>query len=479
VGLFLRGKEKILIAGLEQRMKLAAERLDFEQAARARDQIRAVERTLEDQQVVGAPSLEQDVFAIYREGDAVDFVVLNLRHGKMIATQPFSFAEQEFPDDELLSSLINLYYDRGAKVPKEVIIPFPLEDQATKSQWLSELRGERVRVTAPQRGAKRRLLELALKNAKSNFASHRKRVEDYQLALTRMQERLRLLHFPRRIECYDISNLQGQQVVGSLVVLRDGVLDKSQYRRFRIALSVQDDFASLYQVLARRFRRARTDHSGGWALPDLIVVDGGKGQLCVAQAALKDAAISAGEKLPDLVALAKERTASGDQTEKTPDRIFRPGIKDPLRLGQNTGELFLLTQLRDEAHRFAISYHKKLRSQQGLQSILNRIPGIGTKRRRVLLESYGSLQRIRQASFDELRQLRGMSSPAAEAVVSYLSANRHGSKAMGDSLEPSETSIPIATTTTTRPQPTSDADITRADPAPDESPDPIDRDKAP
>jgi excinuclease ABC subunit C len=435
VTLFLRGRGNELVEALRTRMGQAAEQLEFELAAHLRDQIDAVERSLQRQEVVGTALIDQDVFGYYREGDAIDLVVLVLRKGKIVGRRADSFAGQEFPAAELLASYIGQYYESGqqettASLPREVLLPLPLDegDAAALELWLGESAGRKVELLVPQRGHKRQLVELARRNAQSNFETRRRKGADVAAQLAKLQARLRLGRPPRHIECYDISQLHGQQVVASMVVMRDAEPDNSSYRHFRIR-GKSDDFAALYEVLARRLRRARQGDEG-WELPDLIVIDGGKGQLSSALAALKDADFAAGTSLPQMVGLAKERfgpSAAGSSSpgsesagDDRPDRVFLPGEKDPIRLRPNTAELFLLSRLRDEAHRFAIGQHKRLRQRRAFRSSLDDISGIGQKRKTALLRSLGSLRAIQQASVEQLRAVPGMSQRAAESVARYF-----------------------------------------------------------
>ena len=456
VTLFLRGQQEALVVGLNQRMHAAAEELNFKIAAHVRDQIAAVEKSLIGQQVVGAPRLDQDIFGFHREGDAVDIVVLKLRGGKLMGRRPFSYSGQEFPDEELLSSFVGQYYDDGESVPVQVLLPSAIDDAETKARWLSELRGGKVEVLAPQRGQRRKLLELAERNAQANFRSRRKRDEDLEQALAKLQRRLRLSRLPRHIECYDISSIGGQLMVASMVVMRDGLPRTSDYRHFKIRLDAGqtgDDFASMYQVLARRLRRAKAKEAG-WELPELIVVDGGKGQLSVALAALRDAAFASDVELPEMIGLAKERSenlapgqdADDDAPKRSersrPDRVFLAQVKDPIRLRPNTAELYLLSRIRDEAHRFAITYHKKLRRQRTLKSGLDDIPGIGKKRKRELLRAFGSLRRLGQASYEQIVAVPSMTSAAAEAVVDYFVAATDSPSFSKDEQSPKEVPSP-------------------------------------
>ncbi len=428
VTLFLRGKGQDLITSLEQRMRQAAQDLEFERAARIRDQVTALRTALQQQQVVSEDMADQDVFGYFREGDDVDLVVLMMRKGKLVGRRPFSLSGQELSDEEVVSALVSRYYDRGEQVPAQVLVPLALDDAAAKRQWLSDLRGSAVKILVPQRGGRRRLLDLAQRNARSNFETRRHRDADLEEALAKLQRRLRLGSFPQTIECYDISQFHGEDVVASMVVLHNGVALRAGYRRFKVRGKRKDDFAAMYEVLSRRLRRAR-EGDKGWDLPDLLVVDGGKAQLSMALAALRDVGLPEGaEYEPGVVALAKERStedaqASGKRDDK-PDRVFLPHVKDPILLRPNTAELFLLSRIRDEAHRFAITYHKSLRKRKKLRSGLEDIPGIGPKRRKALLRNLGSLKRIRAASLDELRAVPGMSSRAAEAVTEYFVGKR-------------------------------------------------------
>ena len=471
VRLFLDGKNDELLDRLRARMKDAAARTEFEVAAEIRDQVRALEVSLEKQRVVSSDFLDQDVVGYHREGIALEIVVMSIRNGQLNGSRAYSFTGQEFPDAELTSSFIGLYYDLGAPPPDEVLLPIEIEDAALKAEWLSEKRAalpgrhKKVEVLVPQRGDRKRLIDLANKNAAASFATRRNARADVELALGKLQRRLKLTKLPRVIECYDVSHLQGFATVASMVVFVDGRPEKSRYRTYKVRAPGaagrsrhNDDFASMYEVLSRRFRRAREggDDAGTWKLPDLIVVDGGKGQLAMALAAARDVGIDvrAGVGLP-IVALAKERDvalaeglaegadavapdaasapvvapapeppaeAAADvapastssetaapqaeakapvppkkpgrdtSSETKPDRVFLPHAKDAIPIRNNSAEMFVLQQLRDEAHRFAISFHRNSRRRLTLRSALSEIPGIGAGRQRQLLRHFGSVK---------------------------------------------------------------------------------------
>lgn len=430
VALFLEGKDDELLKRLQGRMREAASQQEYEIAGAVRDQIRALEATLEEQRVVSADFRDQDVVGLYREGDCVEVVVLHVRNGKLLGRRNFSFKEQEFPTEEVLSSFVSLYYDLGAYVPDEVLLPLAIEDAAVKGEWLSEKRERKCEIVVPQRGPRRKLVELAQKNAASSFVTRRSKQEDTQAQLEKLQKRLGLKRFPKRVECFDISHIQGTATVGSMVVFLDGEPAKGEYRVFKVKTATNDDFASMYEVLSRRFRRAKTAEESearkGWVLPDLLVIDGGKGQLSTAMAALKDARVDTGMNGIDVVGLAKERLeaaaedGAADARAKQPDRVFLPNAKDPIKLKPNSAELFLLSRVRDEAHRFAITFHKKLRRRRALRSALEDVPGVGLKRKRELLRAFGSLKKVRAASVEELARAPGMTLKAAEAVVRYF-----------------------------------------------------------
>ncbi len=466
VALFLEGKADELTAQLDTRMKDASDKLEYERAAQLRDQLHAIERSLEKQQTVLGDLLDQDVLGFHREGPLLEVHMLFFRNGRLTGGRSFSFSKQEFPSEELLSSFLDQYYESGAFIPKEVILPLELPDAEMREMWLAEKKGERVRVHVPERGEKVRLVEMAMENARHNFEERAKSQQNQLEALQRVQQRLRLPRLPRRIECFDISTFQGQLTVGSQVVFSDGEPDKSGYRLFKVrGDAAGDDFASMFQVLTRRLKRGALEQN----LPDLLVVDGGKGQLNVARAALREVGLSLRD-VP-LAGLAKSKvledearfaarqgyrpedawekptatatttttanaTATATATagrsrkkgrfvkgelERSPERIFLPGQKNPVVLRQNTSELHLLARLRDEAHRFAITFHRKLRRERNFKSVLEEIPGIGDKRKRALLSHFGSLKRIRSATAEDIAEVEGFNEQLAERVQRFLS----------------------------------------------------------
>jgi len=429
--LFLEGKAGELVEALRARMKTASANLKFEEAARVRDQLFAIERSLERQKIAVTEPIDQDVFSLYREGDRLLIYALYIRQGRITGGQGFPFSGQEFPDEELLASFINLYYDNENFVPKEVLLPLEPEGLESLAELLSERKGEKVRVLVPRRGEKLDLIRMSQRNADQAFQDRKRSKQETSAILEKLKDRLRLSRIPRRIECYDISHFQGSTIVASQVAISDGELDKARYRRFKIkSVATQDDFASMHEVISRRISRGLREND----LPDLIVIDGGKGQLASAQAALKDAGVTQ----VDLVALAKSRDLDGGERDapanRSPERLFLVNRKDPIVLPQNSAELFLLTRIRDEAHRFAITFQQRLMRRRNFRSVLEDIPGVGEGRKKALLRHFGSLKRIREAGIEELSEVEGLGPAVAERIHAFLHGDSRGSSEGEDAV---------------------------------------------
>lgn len=417
--MFLEGRDRELVGRLRERMAARAAAEDFEVAAQLRDSIVAVDKTVSRQTIVQDDFVDQDVFGLHREGDVAELTVLFVRAGKLVGKRSVGHKDQEQPDGELLAAFVQQYYASGTFIPDEVVVPVALDDAEVLAEWLSAARGKKVRLVWPQRGTRTRLIELAEKNAAAAMTARRDRGADADAALEKLRDRLGLRRLPRRIECFDIAHVQGTETVASMVTFVDGVPAKALYRTFKVKTAGNDDFASMYEVLSRRFRRAGGDDA--WAAPDLLVIDGGKGQLGMAVAALGDlgVALDGDDAVLDVIALAKERTlAAGDM----PDRVFVRGVKEPLALRPNTAELFLLARLRDEAHRFANTFHRERRGKAALRSTLDDIVGIGKARRTALLRHFGTVAAIAAASVDELARAPGMNRRAAAAVAAHFAA---------------------------------------------------------
>ena len=415
VCLFLEGKGEEVLASLRQRMEAAAQNMEFERAASLRDQIDAVERVIERQRVVSPALVDQDAVAIAREDGEVCTQVFFVRGGKLVGHEYFVLeGAGDVEEPEILSSFLKQFYHHTAHVPPEILLPAQIEDNQVVERWLSERRGGKVTLRVPRRGQKRKLLEMVEENARETL-SHllaREQIERSRAlaSLSDVQMQLGLQAPPLRIEAYDISNIQGVAATGSMVVFTEGMPAKGEYRRFKIrAVQGPDDYAMMQQVLRRRLRRAGTEKQAtqmSWAvLPDLIVVDGGKGQLNAALEVLAEQGIEG----PSVIGLAKAR-----------EEIFAPGQSQPVVLPRDSEALHLLQRLRDEAHRFAIVYHKAVRRSQSLSSVLEEIPGVGPKRRRALLKRFTSLDALRQASLEELASVEGMNENVARKVLEAL-----------------------------------------------------------
>ncbi len=424
---FLEGKGKKIKAIAEQKMNSAAATEQFEEAARYRDLLIDIEKTLEKQKVVSHEALNRDVLGMYREGELVQIFLLKIREGTLSQHRAYFF-KSIMGTEETLSSFIIQYYDAGHKIPSELVLPVALPDAAIYEEVLKDLANQRVRLQVPRRGEKLDLLRLAEKNATETFRTQQGKDQERKNVMIRLAERLALQNFPERIECYDISHFQGGQTIGSMVVFWQGEPLRKFYRRFNIqSVSGPDDFASLYEMLFRRLKRSLSTsgekESAPWALPDLLLIDGGKGQLNAAQQALKDLRLTG----IDLVAIAKSRLAPSagpgqdlSQRTRSEERLFVPGRKNPIFLRAHSNELFLLMQARDEAHRFGIEAHRKARNQKSLNSGLKQIPGVGPVRSQRLLQYFGSYERLQKASAEEVARALGSSLPVAQRIIDHF-----------------------------------------------------------
>lgn len=417
--LFIEGRQQELLSELKKRMQEKADALEFEAAAKIRDQIEAVEKTLEKQQMVSHWGMDQDIFGLYREGGFIEVQILFVRQGKLTGSQAHSLEDLEFPDEEIMGALLTQFYQGHRFVPDEILLPVRLDDLDVRQDYLSDHKGKRVVLLSPQKGDKQRLVQMAQDNARQSFAERHDQERARETMLRELQLQLRLKQFPQRIECFDISTIHGTHAVGSGVTFVNGEPDKEHYRHYRIRTidpsAGGDDFGMMLEVLKRRFARGKEEGD----LPDLVVVDGGKGQLAMALAAMAAMGIEG----VDAVGLAKMRVLAAARSaaiERSEERIFISGRSNPIILKRNSNALFLLQRVRDEAHRFAINYHKKLRSRQTLYSELDRISGIGAARRRALLRAFGSLKAIEEASVDELMKVPSMNEKIAWQIWETL-----------------------------------------------------------
>lgn len=401
---FLEGRDHELLDDLRTRMEIAAEREEFEEAARLRDRLFKIQRMLEKQRITQTSATDQDVIGLARQGSAVDLQILFVRGGLLIGRKDFFWPQSaDAPDEELVRSAIEQFYNKDGQPPREVLVPTDLEDTVLIQQWLSDKRGESVHVRSPERGAKHQLVLLAEENAAAAVADHLRDVERDRQAGEELKRLLRLEQAPHRIEGFDISNTMGNDSVASMVVWEDGQMKKTDYRRFKIqTVEGANDFASMKEVVTRRYGREES-----LAQPDLILIDGGLGQLAAALEGLKEA----GQPGLPILGLAKAR---GDKEE----RVFLAGRKNPIVLRATSPATHLLQHIRDEAHRFAITFHRKLRGKSLVSSKLDQVIGIGEIRRNQLLEKFGSLDKVVSAS-DEALQEAGLN---AETVLNLRRA---------------------------------------------------------
>ena len=423
---FLSGHSEGIVARLEQEMQKASEEMRFEKAAALRDQLRAVQAIIERQKIVfPADYLDSDVLAMARSDGEACVQIFFIRGGKLIGREYFILeGTEDTADTEVMAEFVKQFYTEAANIPQQVMLPQEIEEAKIIGQWLRSKRGgQKVEFFVPKEGQPQELVQMASENAMETLAALRAQwqadTHKQEQALGELQQALNLPAPPNRIECYDISNTQGTAIIGAMVVFTQGVPDKKLYRRFNIesVVGAPDDFASMEEMLTRRFRRwksaqetanqpgSKPDAAFSF-LPDLIIIDGGKGQLGRAVSVLEKFGLL--DKAP-VVGLAKQQ-----------EEIFFPHKSESLRLPRHSQGLYLLQRIRDEAHRYGISAHRKKRQKLGMASQLDSIPGIGPTRRKALLKHFGSVDKIRQASLEELRAVDGMNEAAAESVKAHL-----------------------------------------------------------
>ena len=417
--LFLDGRNREVASRLKKKMFEASGREDYEDAAKWRDRSLAVEGMLEEQKVAGRPGIDSDVFGFLRHGGDAVIQMLFVRDGRITGARDFSFRKVELPSEEIMSSFLSQLYAAGRFIPDEALLPFPVNDCAAISEWLSDKKGgvpirrmgRSVRVYVPKRGKKTRLVLMANENAKEALKRLLLKDRETPQGLVDLKTRLRLPNLPSVIEAFDISNIGGDMAVAAMVVFVDAVPDKTRYRLYKIRLTEgPNDYAMMHEVLSRRYK----DSSGH---PGLIVVDGGKGQLSMALKVLD----GIGAKTP-VVAIAKEKLTQRPGGKKTlkGERVYLNGAKDPVFLKEGSPGDLLLRRIRDEAHRFAITYHRRLR-RGAVTSILETIPGVGPKKRSALFERFGDLEGVKNASPGELTRVPGITEKLANDIKKELS----------------------------------------------------------
>ncbi len=419
VELFLEGRQDAVVRALRAEMEAASERLEFERAGSLRDKVRSIERTMEAQKMAAFARTELDLVALARQDNQAAVQLFVVRNGAMVGRDVFLLdAPHDIPDQEVLASFLQQYYTRATAVPPTVLVPLVMGEAPELEAFLASRRGGAVHLHVPRRGEKRELLELATRNATETLArEHARWLADHGKTLAALEELAAALGLsgpPMRIECYDVSTLQGRETVGSMVVFEEGRPRSGEYRRFRIRTvsGGPDDYASHQEVLRRRFRGSRAGDEGSeeerrWSMPDLVVIDGGRGQVSAALAVLTELGLG---DLP-LVGLAKER-----------EELFLPGHPEPVLLPPTSPALYLVQRLRDEAHRFAITYHRDLRAKRAVHSAFDDLPGVGPRRRAALLRVFGSLKRVREAPVEQIAAVPGIGPSLAARIKETLEA---------------------------------------------------------
>lgn len=416
VELFLRGRSSELVESLEAEMRAAAKALDFERAARLRDQITAMRKVTEAQRVAEVSDIDRDVFALYREGDNVVVTALLVRDGFVRDSQSSTYGRMELPDDELVAQVLTSRYEaEGATIPHEVVVPVSPEGHAGIEEWLTERAGRPVRVVVkPAESSGAQLLALAQENAQHAFRERRVAVAAAGGQAEALAKALGLAEPPRTIECIDISHHGGDETVAAVVCLRDGEPAKRNYRSFHVrTVNTGDDYAAMHEVLLRRFKRGR-NRDPGWEFPDLFVVDGGRGQLAVAVAVMTEL------RIDDLAVcgLAKER--ENVMGEKVVDRVYAPGRKNPVTMRENGPAVVLLARARDEAHRFANKIREDLHHKKRLRSEIDMLPGIGQKLRQTLFTRFGAVAQMAEATLAELEATPGLGAQRARMLYEHF-----------------------------------------------------------
>jgi len=440
--LLLRGKADDLLRELDAKMRAAADAERYEEAGRLRDRVRAVERTVESQAMVSRKFVDRDAFGLAREGPRLEIQVLHVRQGKIAGGASHRFKDVAGDDADALGSFLGQYYGEEREIPREVLLPLELDSADALAELWRERAAHPVEVAVPQRGERRRLVVLAERNAALALEARDQREQNSAELLESLREALRLEKLPVTIECYDISHLQGNLAVASRVSFVEGLPNKAGYRRYRLRETAPgDDYGAMREVLGRRLEKLPSDPA-----PDLLLLDGGKGQLNAARALFADLGVEG----IALASLAKERD-EGSPSQRVMrhggpkrEKIFLPGVKDPVALPSDSPALFLLQRVRDESHRFAITYHRELRKKAQFRSILDELPGIGPTRRRALLRTLGSLERIRSATLSELEAVPKLGRRAAATVHRFF----HGDPALAEVTEEVKTDAPSADSST-------------------------------
>jgi excinuclease ABC subunit C len=404
--LFLKGRTPELIKKIKKQMTSAARDQDYERAAVLRDKIFALEKILEKQVAVTTDFKDRDVIAIADSPEILLIALLFVRGGYLVGKMHFSFTKTISTKAEMVSAFIRQYYEKTHFIPQEILVPIPLEDTCVLEDWLTAINQKKVRILYPRRGEKTQLVKMAAHNAQNSLKDLTASTDAALDICIRLQKRLRMDKMPERIECFDNSNISGTEPVAGMVVFENGKPNKSLYRKYKIkTVDEQNDYAYMAEILTRRYGKGEKSKP----YPDLLVVDGGKGHLNIALSIIKKFKI---EKNLEVIGIAKKDVTRGE----TNDKVYQPGRANPVNFGREGDLLLFLQKIRDESHRFAISFHRKRRDKKFIHSVFDTVPGIGKKRKETLLKNFGSIDNIRKATLEELISLPGIDRKIAKAL---------------------------------------------------------------
>ncbi len=414
--LVLKGKNMELLKVLRKQMDEASKAMKYEKAAKFRDRITAIEKTVEKQKISTMKFVDRDVFGYFGEGNRIQIQAMFIRNGNLEDIASYRFSTMNNTLDNVFCSFINQFYGHTRFIPDEVVMPVESEDKGILEELLSEKKGHKTKVLCPKRGEKLKLLEMAINNAKNAFKIHQGTADDIEAVMASLKKHLTLTNIPKRMECFDISNIRGKQAVGSMVTFEGGKPVKSRYKRYKVkTVSKSDDYAMMYEVLTRRYSRAFREDD----FPDLAVIDGGKGHLRIAKRVFDELGVDR----VDVIALAKGKMkdiGNDGSKKKLDERVFICDRANPIILNQQSSELRLLVNVRDEAHRFALAYHKKLRKEQYYKSPLDKRPGIGKVKKKNLLKHFGDTQKVRNASLSGLSKVKSITAKDANTIYDYF-----------------------------------------------------------
>lgn len=410
---FLRGQDKAVVKELHEEMQKASDALEFERAGFLLKTIQQIEQTIEGQNVDKPLGVDVDVLGIFRKGEEVILNQLYIRGGKLMGSRHYDFANIAQDDTELLESFLVQHYEKMEELPHEILLPTHLEGAEAISEVISTNKKRKTHLLFPLRGEKRSLLEMAYVNAEAIFKQKKDEAAIRERTLLEMQERFHLNRYPERIECFDNSNISGTEPVSALIAFTDGVKDKKRYRKYKVkTVTGPDDYATMMEVLTRRYKRGKEEND----LPDLLIVDGGKGHLNVALKVMADLNIIT----VDIISVAKEQ--GRHDKGMTAEQVFLPNIKDPIMLRHTSPILFMLQQIRDEAHRFAITFHRGRRSKATIRTAVEEIPGIGPVKCKLLLRHFGSVKKLLETNEEELRKISSLSQANIKAILEFISS---------------------------------------------------------